>query len=155
MLLLLPFLSLSLCWQGNHTVGFGGKVAFVEGDEEYRTHSGSKGGLASNNAGPLIDIALLSEAPVRKHAVYCRRRALFFLDASKVSFGLIIPVLVQGGGQSRGQSSFSTFFARRLASNRACQGCEPKTTNGSVGFPVFRRKFGRFLSGGGLKANRT
>ena len=62
-------LSFSLCWQGNHTVGFGGKVAFVEGGEEHRTHSGSKGGLASNNAGPLIDIALLSEAPVRRGAV--------------------------------------------------------------------------------------
>ena len=41
-------------------------MAFVEGDEQHRTHSGSKGGLASNNAGPLIDIALLSEAPVRQ-----------------------------------------------------------------------------------------
>ncbi|CAM9969097.1 unnamed protein product, partial [Hapterophycus canaliculatus] len=27
-------------------------------------HSGSKGGSASNNAGPLIDLALLSESPL-------------------------------------------------------------------------------------------
>ena len=58
------FIFLSVCWQGNHTVGFGGKVAFVEGGEGHRTHSGHKEGLATNNAGPLIDIALLSEATV-------------------------------------------------------------------------------------------
>ena len=51
--------------QGNHTVDRGGKVVFIEGDEFHRAHSGSKGGAASNNAGPLIDLALLSEAPVR------------------------------------------------------------------------------------------
>lgn len=45
----------------------GGKVAFVEGDEFHRSHSGNKGGKGSNNAGPLIDLALLSEAPVRSN----------------------------------------------------------------------------------------
>ncbi|CAM9820184.1 unnamed protein product [Scytosiphon promiscuus] len=55
---------IDLLTQGNNTVGHGGRVAFVEGDEFYRAHSGSKGGSASNNAGPLIDLALLSEAPL-------------------------------------------------------------------------------------------
>lgn len=40
-------------------------MAFIEGDEFHRAHSGSKGGKASNNAGPIVDLALLSEAPVR------------------------------------------------------------------------------------------
>lgn len=59
--------------QGNHTVEGGGKVAFIAGDEFHRAHSGSKGGRASNNAGPLIDLALLSEAPVRRSRGYGRR----------------------------------------------------------------------------------
>lgn len=49
----------------------GGKVVFIEGDEFHRAHSGSKGGAASNNAGPLIDLALLSEAPVSDKTKLC------------------------------------------------------------------------------------
>ncbi|CAM9306015.1 unnamed protein product [Ectocarpus fasciculatus] len=55
---------IDLLTEGGHTVAQGGKVAFVEGDEFHRSHSGNKGGKASNNAGPLIDLALLSEAPL-------------------------------------------------------------------------------------------
>ncbi|CAN0510989.1 unnamed protein product, partial [Ectocarpus sp. 12 AP-2014] len=55
---------IDLLTKGEHTVAQGGKMAFVEGDEFHRSHSGSKGGKGSNNAGPLIDLALLSEAPL-------------------------------------------------------------------------------------------
>ena len=53
----------NVSWQGNHTVEKGGKVVFIDGDESHRAHSGTKGG--GTNVGPAIDLALLSEAPVR------------------------------------------------------------------------------------------
>lgn len=45
-------------------------MVFIEGDEFHRVHSGGKGGAASNNAGPVVDLALLSEAPVSVEGVY-------------------------------------------------------------------------------------
>ncbi|CAM9311656.1 unnamed protein product [Ascophyllum nodosum] len=48
--------------KGNYTVDYGGKVAYVEGDKFHRTHSGSKAGVKADNAGPLIDLILLSES---------------------------------------------------------------------------------------------
>lgn len=51
--------------KGNHTVDFGGKVAFIEGGDDHRAHSGSKGGSATNE-GPLMDLAMLSESVVSR-----------------------------------------------------------------------------------------
>ena len=45
---------------------YGGKVAYVEGDKFHRTHSGSKAGVKADNAGPLIDLILLSESLVSR-----------------------------------------------------------------------------------------
>lgn len=53
--------------QGNHSVSRGGKVVFIEGRGDHRVHSGSKGGKA-NNAGPLMDMAMLSEPMVSGQA---------------------------------------------------------------------------------------
>lgn len=47
-------------------------MAFIEGDEFHRIHSGSKGGKDSVNSGPLIDLAMLSEAPVRRRFFFLR-----------------------------------------------------------------------------------
>lgn len=40
-------------------------MAFIEGGENHRIHSGSKGGRLSTNEGPLMDLIMLSESPVR------------------------------------------------------------------------------------------
>ncbi|CAM9603963.1 unnamed protein product [Pylaiella littoralis] len=56
--------AIDLLAKRNQTVEGGGKVVFIEGDEFHRVHSGGKGGAASNNAGPVVDLALLSEAPL-------------------------------------------------------------------------------------------
>jgi len=57
--------ALDLSSQGNHTVGQGGKFHFIDGDASHRVHSGVEGG--DTNEGPVLDLALLSEPPVRRY----------------------------------------------------------------------------------------
>lgn len=72
-------------------------MVFVEGDEFYRAHSGSKGGKASNNAGALTDLALLSEAPVsiqkRQWSAYASRHVTISHGSQGFRCGRLVLVL--------------------------------------------------------------